>query len=92
MATNKEEKRFHGIAISSGIAIGKPFFFDDPIETLPEFSISGDEIGSEIKRYRTAINKSIMDIELLRDNYRKEDNKNIILDILNSHLEMLKDP
>ena len=53
----KNEIILKGLPISDGISIGKPYLFLKDENPVPDFDISKEDIQSEIKRYREAINE-----------------------------------
>lgn len=80
-----------GLPISKGIAIGSAFFCPSREETIPEFSVEKHELEKEIIRYRQALIKSRQDLIKLQNILKLEGTPEIV-SIIESHLEMLKDP
>ncbi len=91
MTTKKKEIALTGFPICSGIAIGKPFFFNLLDEVVPEFSIASGEIDDEVRRYRRAIEQSLQDVIRLKKQLEAEG----VIEgtaILDAHVHMLQDP
>jgi phosphoenolpyruvate-protein phosphotransferase (PTS system enzyme I) len=86
-----EEIILKGISISKGIAIGDAFQLMVLEEQIPELPISTKEIESEIFRYRKALESSKCELEELQKMHLQEGTSEIAA-ILDTHLEMLKDP
>ncbi|MBI5345681.1 MAG: phosphoenolpyruvate--protein phosphotransferase [Chlamydiae bacterium] len=80
-----------GITLSEGIAIGKAMFFNDVEENYPKRNLGKNEIEGEISRFKKAVASSRNDIKKLQKNFTKQGILEIV-EILNSHLEMLYDP
>ena len=77
-----------GIAVSDGIAIGKVFKLEQLTITIPnDFS----SIDDEIKKFDTAINKTISDIEVIKNN-AKENLSEEEVAIFDAHLMIANDP
>lgn len=87
----KEEIRLHGFPICTGIAIGKPFFFFDIEEKIPEHSVPDQEIEKEVARFYRALKSSENDLQLLQGRLGPETGGEAST-ILSSHLEMMRDP
>lgn len=77
-----------GIAVSDGIAIGKIFKLEQPTITIPSGFSSADE---EIKKFDDAINKTIADIEVIKNN-AKENLSEEEVAIFDAHLMIANDP
>ena len=77
-----------GIAVSDGIAIGKVFKLEQPTITIPNGFSSIDD---EIKKFDTAINKTISDIEVIKNN-AKENLSEEEIAIFDAHLMIANDP
>lgn len=90
-----KEIRFKGQGLSSGVAIGKLFFFSPTEElstsnpSLPPLSIR--QIPSEIERYRNALENSRLDLRHLRERL-ESDRLPDGVDILDAQLQMMDDP
>lgn len=80
-----------GISVSSGIAIGKPFFIIEKKKVIPKEVLSDPQVDEEIDRYRGALERSRRDIEHLQNRY-KSDGSSVVVEILDAHLEILHDP
>ncbi len=50
-----QEKRFHGIAVSPGIATGKLYLVQPETDEVPEHPIAADQIPEEISRLENAL-------------------------------------
>ncbi len=88
----KKEVVLKGLSISNGITIGLPYylFFG---EKLPvEETIAPTQVEKEIIRYREALQRSRQEVEELQKNLLKENAGLEVAQILDTHLEMLKDP
>ncbi len=85
------EKKLQGVAVSSGIAIGSPFFSPVDIAVVPEYQLSSEEVEKEIGHYQKALAKSKKEIFTLKSHCGEEENKEIA-SILEAHLQILKDP
>lgn len=85
------ETLLHGIPISRGIAIGKPFFFNFIDNDIPEFAIAADDVEAEVTRYRMAIERSKEDVQRLKKQLESE---RIVQGaaILDAHQQMMQDP
>lgn len=83
-----EERILKGLSISKGIALGDAFYLASSEETIPELPIPSKEVENEIARYRKALQSSKCELEqmLLHEGSPE------VVAILDSHLEMLKDP
>lgn len=88
---NDQEIHLQGFPICPGIAIGKPFFFSLLDEKIPEFSVPDHEIDKEIARYQRALKSSRQDVLTLQEQLQVEGVTEGAA-ILDSHLEMMKDP
>lgn len=86
-----EEVVLKGIYLSKGVAMGKPYFFDETYEIKKEVSLKNEEIEKEITRYRSALDRSRNEIEKLQRLYLTNPASEVI-GILDSHLQMLEDP
>ena len=91
MKNNRGQVVLKGIPISSGIAIGVPFFLSIQEDKFEELDILEKDVEKEIKRYRVALKLSKLDIENLKKSLIKED-RSVVVEILSTHLEMLSDP
>ena len=81
-----------GTPIGNGMAIGKLFFLESFEEnTVPEFSISGEEVENEVQRYREAILSSREGLHDLR-RFLARDGGTQVTSIVDTHMEMLNDP
>lgn len=85
------EIRISGNAISSGIAIGKPYFLKTMKNNFIDDKIKSQEIANEIKRFRAAVKSAQKDLrEMIKQmNLEGIDEGSQILD---SQLMLLSDP
>lgn len=86
-----QETILQGIPVSPGIAMGEPYFFLTDDHAFPEFSIPEKDLDKEIARYRQAVYKSRQDLLKLQNILRIEGSPEIV-EIIETHLEMLQDP
>lgn len=80
-----------GKAISSGIAIGRPFFLKNVKDVFSEDNIPFNQIKTEIKRFRSAIKSTHHDILQISKQLSSEGVVEGSV-ILQSQLELLSDP
>ena len=59
-----------GIAASNGIAIAKAYRLTEPDLSIVKRSI--EDVGAEISRFKEAIQKSINELEIIRDKAETE--------------------
>ncbi|NGX62034.1 MAG: Phosphoenolpyruvate-protein phosphotransferase [Chlamydiae bacterium] len=85
------ELHLKGYPICPGVAIARPFFFQTPEENVPEFSVPHEKIDDEVKRYYRALKNSRKDLLFLQTRLKKEGGVEAA-DILDSHIEMMRDP
>lgn len=86
-----EELFFQGVALSSGIAQGKPLVFNLMDDDVLEFTISEDDIEHEIERYLNALKKCREEIRALQKKL-KEDDIDEGAEILEAQLHITQDP
>ena len=87
-----KELSLTGTSIGNGIAMGTLFFlevFDE--NAVPEFSISIDEVESEIKRYRQALFSSREGLYDLQ-RFLVQEGSTKVTSIVDTHIQMLEDP
>ncbi len=85
-----EEKRFHGIAASPGIAHARVFLLAQKELTIPKYKISSDQKKGEIKRFEEALLETRKQIQGIRDEIKEslgEDEARIF----DAHLLVLED-
>jgi phosphotransferase system enzyme I (PtsI) len=82
-------KEFRGVPASPGIAIGRAFLFSDDDLTIPEYSIAGHQVDSEVTRYRTAVGSAVRELEQIKLRNGPQGDPDGFLDTL---LMMLQDP
>ncbi|MCK4934105.1 MAG: phosphoenolpyruvate--protein phosphotransferase [Simkaniaceae bacterium] len=92
MSKSSSEKRYKGIPVSDGIAIGTLLLAQDDFqETVPEFEIPHSAIDEEISRYRGAITSSRQDLHELQK-YLVREGSSDAMSIIDAHIQMLDDP
>ncbi len=82
---------FNGIAASPGIYVGPVYLHGDQIPQIPRYSIEGTDLVGEIARLKTAVARSMADIEKIKEN----PGNTLVIDekrLLDTHLLMLQDP
>lgn len=81
----------HGIAASPGIAIGSVYIYLEDLPQVPQYPIASGDLDSEKERLASAIDRAGADIEAIkaRSDQTLEQRE---VDLLDSHLLMLKDP
>lgn len=79
-----------GIGASIGVAIGKLYILDRSKFCILRYEIEEREIGSEIKRFKKAIAKSIKELTQIKGNATK-DLEPKYLYIIDAHLMILQD-
>lgn len=87
---SKQEIVLKGVAISRGIAIGKPFVIALSEDKVPEFTVAPEHIETEIQRYRQAIQQTRKEIQYLQ---RQLTHAHLLegADILEAQLEIMQD-
>ncbi len=80
-----------GISVSPGIKIGKAHVYMGANIFIPKYKISKNEVGNEIKRFNTAIEKTKMEINNIRQQIATNLSKEMA-NIFSSHLMVLEDP
>jgi len=92
MLLTEKERRFRGVAVSEGVAIGPPFFLPNlQEEPFPEFPIALSEVDDEIARYRRALYSSRQDLQRLQTDLTQEGSEDAAT-IFHAHMQMLEDP
>ncbi|WP_415926573.1 phosphoenolpyruvate--protein phosphotransferase [Chlamydia vaughanii] len=87
-----EEWRIPGMALVSGVAIGKAFFLGTSPLQIHELTLPQEEVEHEIHRYYKALNRSKLDIAALEKEANGKQGQQEISSILQAHLEIIKDP
>lgn len=85
-----ENRTLSGIAASDGIVIGSAWLADRGRVTVVERPIEPDEIGSEVARFRHALEKSREELLSLREKISLEQGEEHLY-VLDTHLMMLQD-
>ncbi len=85
------EKKIKGLKISSGIAFGVPFLIKPVSHKPQDVLLKKNEVSHEIERYKSALEQSREDLRYLQKRSSGE-GKNAVVQILEAHLEILKDP
>lgn len=91
MKSDSKEIHLQGVPVSRGIAIGKIFMFMSKETAIPTFQINPNDVEAEISRYHRALSYASKEIETLQEQLKKDN----ILEgyaIMDSHLQILKDP
>ncbi|MEI6242985.1 MAG: phosphoenolpyruvate-utilizing N-terminal domain-containing protein, partial [Chlamydiota bacterium] len=91
MSMQNEEQVLQGVSISEGVAIGFPFILAKKKHVVHEISLESKDLEGEIERYRHALKQSRQDVQCLQNSFR-QDGYSTILDIFETHLEILRDP
>ena len=81
----------HGAGIGKGITIGTAFVLQKPSLDIPEYTISDDEVESEIKRFQQAIHAARLQLQSIRDHIPDNAPSESVL-FIDAHLLMLDDP
>lgn len=84
-----EEIVIMGVAVSEGIAIGRPLFVGQEEAAVPEFPIALGEVDGEIARYRRALSFSREDLRRLQESLEGSAE---VATIIDAHIQMLEDP
>lgn len=81
-------KSFHGIAVSTGIAIAKALVFREDSLPVPRYEITASESDAHFGRFQQATVRASEDLRALRDATSRTERDRALLD---SHLLMLSD-
>jgi phosphotransferase system enzyme I (PtsI) len=85
-------KTFTGIAVSSGIAIGKAFrHVENDFPEIPHYTIRKIQVESELKRFGAAKANAVSEVKALSERAEREMSKDQA-GIFAAHLLMLEDP
>jgi phosphotransferase system enzyme I (PtsI) len=85
-------KKFTGIPVSSGIAIGRAFLYlEEDFPEIPRYTLRKNQIESEWKRLLTAIEEAAGEIRILHERAAREMTQEQA-NIFQAHLLMLDDP
>jgi phosphotransferase system enzyme I (PtsI) len=57
----------HGTGVSDGIAIGKAFLIEQELPEIPEYAVPRNQVESEIRRFRQAVEQAHRQLEQIRD-------------------------
>jgi phosphotransferase system enzyme I (PtsI) len=90
-ALPRPERRFVGLGVSSGIAIGPAHVVERGLIDLPEYRIAEDEIDAEVARFAEAVALSVKQIKKLQAKARAlpDDAAEELRYLLDAHLQML---
>lgn len=88
---NLEEIRLKGYVISSGIAIGKPFFLKTLQKNFHDENVPIHRIDVEIKRFNYAVSLVVQDLQLIKKQLELEKVDDGVA-ILETQLHLLSDP
>jgi phosphoenolpyruvate-protein phosphotransferase len=87
-----EEKTFKGHVVSPGVARGKAFVYrSSPWGSIPRSQIGREEVGSEIERFESALEKSDRELKALQSDLRTQLG-DVESGIFEAHLTLLRDP
>lgn len=86
-----EEIRLTGLVISSGIAIGKPFFLKTVQNSFQDENVPINEIEEEIKRFNSAVRSVSEDLIAIKNQF-DQDGLSEGNAILEAQLQLLSDP
>ncbi|MBS4167238.1 Phosphoenolpyruvate-protein phosphotransferase [Neochlamydia sp. AcF65] len=89
--SNLEEIRLTGNVISSGIAIGKPFFLKTLQKSFPDENIPAYKVEAETERFQAAVQSVISDLQAIK-NQLELDGMEEGAAILEAQLQLLSDP
>jgi phosphotransferase system enzyme I (PtsI) len=84
-------KKFSGVPVSSGIAIGKAFLYLEDFSEIPRYVIQKKQVESEWQRFITAHAEAGEEIHALHERASREMTQEQA-DIFQAHLLMLEDP
>ncbi|MCB1114253.1 MAG: phosphoenolpyruvate--protein phosphotransferase [Chlamydiia bacterium] len=88
-----QERDLSGITLSKGVAMAPLFFFSSLSQTTPSFkTLSPGQEEGEFQRFKTALNNCYKDLETIRSRLKTEDVQKGVVAILDSHLQMIRDP
>ncbi len=80
----------HGIAVSSGIAIGCAFFFNRKPDTIRHTLVPVESIAYEVDRLEEAIQKVMHDFALAKQHLMEDSSEQV--ELLDSHMLICTDP
>ncbi|ADN02240.1 phosphoenolpyruvate-protein phosphotransferase [Spirochaeta thermophila DSM 6192] len=80
-------KKFKGISVFPGIAIGPAFVYSTELPPIPRYYLQDHHVEEELQRFRGAVERAVEEIERIKEGQQGETVK-----ILDSHLLMLRDP
>jgi phosphoenolpyruvate-protein phosphotransferase (PTS system enzyme I) len=83
-------KKIKGIGVSSGIAIGKAWIWENLFLKYPEYSIDKNAVDAEIRRFNEALKDTELEIQKIQENFKSVVGKQYA-DIFSSHIAFLKD-
>lgn len=72
MKTLKKEQILHGVPVSGGHAIGKVFVYHRFLPSYKEKILNNSEVQSEIQRFEQAIKQTENELNLLKNEIRRE--------------------
>ena len=78
----------YGKGVSNGIAIGKLSFYSNSSDDIPKYSVS--DTKAEFKRYKTAVNRAKLNLQMLYNEACKHLSKNESV-IFQTHIMILED-
>ncbi|EPP34370.1 phosphoenolpyruvate-protein phosphotransferase [Chlamydia ibidis] len=89
---HNEEVRISAVALVPGLGVGRAFFLGTSPLQIHELTLPQEEVEHEIHRYYKALNRSKSDIVALEKKAKATQGQQEITAILQSHLEIIKDP
>lgn len=86
----RRARTYTGIAASPGIHVGLAYLVDRRRVRIPKRHLEEDQIEAEQRRFRRALDRSVAQLEKLRDRLTKGD-RNEPVGIIEAHLLMMRD-
>ncbi|MCA9263825.1 MAG: phosphoenolpyruvate--protein phosphotransferase, partial [Planctomycetales bacterium] len=83
--------KLHGIAVSSGVAIGEALVLDNQGFCIPQRFIAAESVDNELQRFQAAADAAAAEIEVRRDAMTAELGPQYGA-IFSAHLQMVRDP
>jgi len=65
-------KQIKGIGVSSGVAIGKAWIWENSLLKEPEYTIDESLVDAEIQRFKKALEAVEIQIKEMQKNFEKE--------------------
>ncbi|MBN1445588.1 MAG: phosphoenolpyruvate--protein phosphotransferase [Candidatus Omnitrophica bacterium] len=83
-------KQIKGIGVSSGVAIGKAWIWENSLLKEPEYAIDESSVDVEVQRFNKALESTEIQIREMQRNFERQVG-NQYSDIFSFHLAFLKD-